>query len=115
VNDFLTVEDAVAQTVAQQIRLRRTSKQKAALAQSHPVYPEAFDAYLEGHYYFERDSDKDTEIAGKYFERATQLDPPMLWLGSSSLGHASSKPSQVLFPGKKVTGLRVKQLSELWR
>ena len=75
VNDFLTVEDDVAKAVVQQIRLRLTSKQKAALAQSHPVNPEAFDAYLQGHYYFERDSDKDTEMAAKYFERATQLDP----------------------------------------
>jgi DNA-binding winged helix-turn-helix (wHTH) protein len=85
VNDFLTVEDDVAKAVVQQIRLRLTSKQKAALAQSHPVNPEAFDAYLQGHYYFERDSDKDTEMAAKYFERATQLDPSyaLAWIGLS--------------------------------
>jgi tetratricopeptide (TPR) repeat protein len=85
VNDFLTVEDDVAKAVAQQIRLRLTSKHKAALAQSHPVNPEAFDAYLQGHYYFERDSDKDTEMAAKYFERATQLDPSyaLAWVGLS--------------------------------
>ena len=85
VNDFLTVEDDVAKAVVQQIRLRLTSKQKAALAQSHPVDPEAFDAYLQGHYYFERDSDKDTEMAAKYFERATQLDPSyaLAWIGLS--------------------------------
>jgi TolB-like protein/DNA-binding winged helix-turn-helix (wHTH) protein/cytochrome c-type biogenesis protein CcmH/NrfG len=85
VNDFLTVEDDVAKAVAQQIRLRLTSKQKAALAQSHPVNPEAFDAYLQGYYYFERDSDKDTEMAAKYFERATQLDPSyaLAWVGLS--------------------------------
>jgi TolB-like protein len=112
VNDFLTVEDDVAKAVVQQIRLRLTSKQKAALAQSHPVDPEAFDAYLQGHYYFERDSDKDTEMAAKYFERATQLDPAMGWLGLGSLGHASGKPSQVSFPPRRVIESRVKQLSE---
>ncbi|MGC2467431.1 MAG: winged helix-turn-helix domain-containing protein [Candidatus Acidiferrum sp.] len=85
VNDFLTVEDDVAKAVVQQIRLRLTSKQKAALAQSHQVNPEAFDAYLQGHYYFERDSDKDTDMAAKYFERATQLDPSyaLAWVGLS--------------------------------
>jgi TolB-like protein len=85
VKDFLTVEDDVAKAVVQQIRLRLTSKQKAALAQSRPVNPEAFDAYLQGHYYFERDSDKDTEMAAKYFERATQLDPSyaLAWVGLS--------------------------------
>ena len=40
------------------------------------------------------------------------LIPPMRWLGSGCLGHASGKPSQVLFPGRRVIGLRVKQLSE---
>jgi TolB-like protein len=85
VNDFLTVEDDVAKAVVQQIRLRLTSQQQAELAQSHPVTPEAFDAYLQGHYYFERDSDKDTEMAAKYFERPTQLDPSyaLAWIGLS--------------------------------
>jgi TolB-like protein/DNA-binding winged helix-turn-helix (wHTH) protein len=73
--EVLTVEDDVAKAVAREIQLRLTSKQQAELAQSHPVNPEAFDAYLQGHYYFERNSDKDTEMAAKYFERATQLDP----------------------------------------
>jgi tetratricopeptide (TPR) repeat protein len=55
------------------------------LAQTHPVNPEAFDAYLQGHYYFERDTDKDTDMAAKYFERATQLDPSyaLAWVGLS--------------------------------
>jgi TolB-like protein/DNA-binding winged helix-turn-helix (wHTH) protein len=83
--DILNVEDDVAKAVASEIRLRLTSQQQAELAQSHSVNPEAFDAYLQGHYYFERDSDKDTNIAVKYFERATELDPSyaLAWVGLS--------------------------------
>jgi TolB-like protein/lipopolysaccharide biosynthesis regulator YciM len=83
--DILNVEDDVAKAVAQQIRLRLTSKNQADLAQSHPANPEAFDAYLQGHYYFERDTDKDTEMAAKYYQRATQLDPSyaLAWVGLS--------------------------------
>jgi len=83
--DILNVEDDVAKAVAHEIRVRLTSKQQAELAQSHPVNPEAFDAYLQGHFYFERDSNKDTEMAAKYFERATQLDPSyaLAWAGLS--------------------------------
>jgi TolB-like protein/DNA-binding winged helix-turn-helix (wHTH) protein/Flp pilus assembly protein TadD len=85
VKDFLTIEDDVAKAVVRQIRLSLTPKQKAELAQSHPVNPEAFDAYLQGHYYFERDSNKDTEMATNYYERATQLDPSyaLAWVGLS--------------------------------
>jgi tetratricopeptide (TPR) repeat protein len=72
-------------TVAREIRLRLTSKQQAELAQSHPVNPEAFDAYLQGYYFFERNTDKDTDMAAKYYERATHLDPSyaLAWVGLS--------------------------------
>jgi tetratricopeptide (TPR) repeat protein len=68
-----------------EIQMRLTSKQQAGLAQSHPANPEAFDAYLKGYYYFERNTDKDTDMAAKYFERATQLDPSyaLAWVGLS--------------------------------
>jgi TolB-like protein/DNA-binding winged helix-turn-helix (wHTH) protein/TPR repeat protein len=83
--DILTIEDDVAKAVAQEIRLRLTSQQQAELEQPHRVNSEAFDAYLQGYYFFERNTDKDTEMAGKYYERATQLDPsyPWAWVGLS--------------------------------
>jgi TolB-like protein/DNA-binding winged helix-turn-helix (wHTH) protein/thioredoxin-like negative regulator of GroEL len=83
--DIVNVQDEVAKAVAHEIRVRLTSQQQAELAQSHPVNPEAFDAYLQGHYYFERDSDKDADMAAKYFERATQIDPSyaLAWVGLS--------------------------------
>jgi TolB-like protein/DNA-binding winged helix-turn-helix (wHTH) protein/Flp pilus assembly protein TadD len=73
--DILTVEDDVANAVAREIQLRLTSKQQAELAQPHPVNPEAFDAYLQGYHYYQGDTDKDADMAAKYFERATQIDP----------------------------------------
>src|SRR5271170_2568851 len=83
--DILNVQDEVAKAVAREIRVRLTSEQQADLAQPRPVNPEAFDAYMQGHYYFERDTDKETEMAAKYFERATQLDPSyaLAWVGLS--------------------------------
>jgi TolB-like protein/DNA-binding winged helix-turn-helix (wHTH) protein/Tfp pilus assembly protein PilF len=83
--DILTIEDDVAKAVAREIQLRLTSKQQAELAQSHPVNPEAFDAYLQGYYFFQRNTDKDTDMAAKYYERATQLDPSdaLAWAGLS--------------------------------
>ena len=83
--DILNVEDDVAKAVAREIRVLVTSKQQTELAQLPPVSPEAFDAYLQGYYHFERDTDKDTEMAAKYYERATQLDPSyaLAWVGLS--------------------------------
>jgi TolB-like protein/DNA-binding winged helix-turn-helix (wHTH) protein len=73
--DILKVQDDVAKAVAQEIKVRLTSQQQAELGQSHSVKPEAFDAYLQGYHFFERNTDKDTQLAAKSYERATQLDP----------------------------------------
>ncbi|HET6930739.1 MAG TPA: winged helix-turn-helix domain-containing protein [Candidatus Acidoferrum sp.] len=73
--DTLNVEDEVAKAVAREIRLRLTPQKQAELAQTHPVNPEAFDAYLQGYHFFQGRTDKDADMAAKYFERATQLDP----------------------------------------
>src|SRR5258705_8916876 len=83
--DILNVQDELAKAVAHEIRVRLTSQQQAELARPRPVNPDAFNAYLQGHYYFERDSNKDTDMAAKYFERATQLDPSyaLAWVGLS--------------------------------
>src|SRR5690349_14038446 len=72
--DTLNVEDEVAKAVAREIRVRLTSQQQEDLGRSRPVNPEAFDAYLQGYYYWQRGTDKDTDVASKYFERATQID-----------------------------------------
>src|SRR6266404_2244821 len=73
--DILNVQDDVAKAVAREIRVRLTSQQQAQLAKSRPVNPEAFDAYLQGYHFFQGNTDKDADVAAKYFERATQLDP----------------------------------------
>jgi TolB-like protein/DNA-binding winged helix-turn-helix (wHTH) protein/Tfp pilus assembly protein PilF len=68
--DFLNVEDEVAKAVAREVQLRLTSQEQARLTRTHPVNPEAFEAYFQGRY-----SGQDPDVAAKYFERATQLDP----------------------------------------
>src|SRR5882724_11029372 len=83
--DILNVQEDVAKAVAREIRLRLSSQKEADLARSRPVNPDAFDAYLKGYYFFQRNTDKDTEMAAKYYERATQLDPSyaLAWAGLS--------------------------------
>jgi TolB-like protein/DNA-binding winged helix-turn-helix (wHTH) protein/lipoprotein NlpI len=85
--DIFNVEEDVAKAVAREIQLRLTSHQQAELPHSHRVNPEAFDAYLQAYQFFGRNKDKDTNIAAKYYERATQLDPSyaLAWAGLSRL------------------------------
>jgi TolB-like protein/DNA-binding winged helix-turn-helix (wHTH) protein len=83
--DFITVEDDVARSVARQIQLRLSSQQQADLTRLRPVNPDAFDAYLQGYYFYQRRTAKDVDMAASYYERATQLDPSyaLAWVGLS--------------------------------
>jgi TolB-like protein/cytochrome c-type biogenesis protein CcmH/NrfG len=83
--DVLNLEDNVAKAVAREIQLRVTLHQQAELSRPRPVNPEAFDAYLQGYYFFQGNTDKDADMAAKYYERATQLDPSyaLAWVGLS--------------------------------
>jgi len=83
--DILNVEDDLAKAVAREIRLRLTPQQQTALSRPHPVNPEAFEAYMQGYYFYERNTNKDADMATQYYERATQLDPSyaLAWVGLS--------------------------------
>jgi TolB-like protein/DNA-binding winged helix-turn-helix (wHTH) protein len=87
--DVLTVQEQVARAVAQEIQLRLTAQREAELARSRPVNPEAFDAYLQGYYFFHRNTDKDSDMSARFYERATQLDPSyaLAWVGLSRARH----------------------------
>jgi TolB-like protein/DNA-binding winged helix-turn-helix (wHTH) protein len=79
--DILSVQDDVAKAVAREIELRLSPQEQAELAGARPVNQEAFDAYLQGNYFLRRNDD----MAARYFERATQLDPSYAraWIGLS--------------------------------
>jgi TolB-like protein/DNA-binding winged helix-turn-helix (wHTH) protein len=82
--NILNIEYDVADAIAHEIRVRLSPSQQAE-SQSHPIGPEAFDAYLQGYYFYQRRTAKDVDTAAKYYERATQLDPSyaLAWVGLS--------------------------------
>jgi TolB-like protein/DNA-binding winged helix-turn-helix (wHTH) protein len=113
--DVLTVEDEVAKAVAREIRIRLTSQQQEDLARSRPVNPEAFDAYLQGYHFFQGNTDKDADMAAKYFERATQLDPSYA-LAWAYLSRARNwQANEGLISMEEGAGWRGKQLKERYR
>jgi TolB-like protein/DNA-binding winged helix-turn-helix (wHTH) protein/Flp pilus assembly protein TadD len=72
--DILSLEDEVAKAVAREIQIRLTPQQQADLTQLRHINPEAFDAYMEGRFFLDRDSAGDLNRAVSYFEQAIRLD-----------------------------------------
>jgi len=83
--DILSLEDDVARAVAREIQIRLTPQQQADLTHPRPVNPEAFDAYMEGRFFLDRDSGGDLNRAANYFEQAIKLDSSyaLAWVGLS--------------------------------
>jgi len=73
--DVLALQDDVSRAIANGIRVRLTPQEQARLASAHPVDLEAYEAYLEGRYFWEKLWPAGGPKASEYFELATKKDP----------------------------------------
>src|SRR6266436_4737894 len=102
--DILSLEDDVARAVAREIQIRLTPQQQADLKRLRPVNAEAFDAYMEGRFFLDRDSAGDLNRAASYFEQAIQLDSSyaLAWVGlSRALFRQADRGSVPLREGRR--------------
>jgi TolB-like protein/DNA-binding winged helix-turn-helix (wHTH) protein/Flp pilus assembly protein TadD len=73
--DILSLQDEVARTIANEIKINLTPQEERQLKSAHPVDPEAYQLYLNGRYHLETWSEHGIRLAVDYFERAIQKDP----------------------------------------
>jgi len=83
--DILSLEDDVARAVSREIQIRLTPQQQVDLTRARPVNAEAFDVYMEGRFFLDRDNDGDLNRAASYYEQAIKLDSSYApaWVGLS--------------------------------
>ena len=73
--DVLVLQDELARTVAEQIRVELPRSAATRLASSRPVKPEAYDAYSKGRYFWNQRTPEAMTIAENYFQQAIRADP----------------------------------------
>ena len=73
--DVLVLQDEVARDIANGIRVELTLQEGARLAGSHPVNPEAHEAYLKGLFYFNQFTEPDVRKSLGFFQQAIEKDP----------------------------------------
>jgi serine/threonine protein kinase len=72
--DILTLQNEVAQAVAQNIQIKTTPQEQMRLAQARPIDPAAYDYFLRGRFYLNRQTKADNEKAIEMFDRAVEKD-----------------------------------------
>jgi TolB-like protein/DNA-binding winged helix-turn-helix (wHTH) protein/Tfp pilus assembly protein PilF len=73
--DVIALQDEVAAAIADEIRIQLLPSEKARLATSRAIKPEAYEAYLRGLYHIYKRNQTDLEQSTAYFQRAIELDP----------------------------------------
>jgi TolB-like protein/tetratricopeptide (TPR) repeat protein len=114
-NDVLALQDEVARTIADQIRIAVTPEERARLARPRTVDPEAQELYLQGMQalgtgnpgnaigYFQKAIDKDPNYAQAHAELADSYG----WMGE-----AGWMPYSEAFPKEKAAAIKAIALDE---
>ena len=71
---ILTLQGDVARGIARSLALTLLPEEQLRLASTRPVNPEAYEAYLKGHFHAQKETPADHDLALKYFEAALTSD-----------------------------------------
>jgi len=99
--NVLAMQDEIAQAIAREINVELTPGEQAHFAHSHPVNPEAHDAYLKGRYYLSSFSEERVRKAIEQFEDAIKIDPSFA-LPYTGLADAYTYGADWYFPAIEV-------------
>jgi TolB-like protein/Tfp pilus assembly protein PilF len=73
--DVLALQDDVARSIANEIRVKLTPRELTRLTSSRAVNSEAYEAYLKGRYFWSKRTQEGEQKGLEYFQRAVSLDP----------------------------------------
>jgi TolB-like protein/DNA-binding winged helix-turn-helix (wHTH) protein/Flp pilus assembly protein TadD len=73
--DTLALQNKVARAIADQIRIKLTPREQAALKNVKVVNPEAYESYLKGRYFWNKRTADGLKTAVAYFDQAIEKDP----------------------------------------
>jgi len=73
--DVLALQRDVTQNIVGEIRIKLTPQEQVRFGNVRPVNPEAYDHYLRGQFYLQRQNKDDNEAAITALERAVAVDP----------------------------------------
>jgi len=74
-HDVLKLQGEVAQVIANEINAKVTPQEQARLSGKRPIDPAAYQAYLQGRYYWNKRTEEDIQKAIGYFQQAINKDP----------------------------------------
>jgi len=75
VTDALTIQQEIAQTVSEKLRLKLSGAQEQQLAKRNTVNPQAYDLLLKGRFFWNKGAEEDRRKAVEYYNQAITVEP----------------------------------------
>jgi len=116
--DVLTLQGEVARAIASEIQVKVTPQERARLASTRPVNPEAYAAYLKGRSSLEAWTEAGCRTAIKWFEKAIDRDstyaPPYAGVADAyyTLAYLNFVPPREAIPRAKEAAAKALALDE---
>jgi tetratricopeptide (TPR) repeat protein len=108
--DILTVEDSIAERVAEALTLRLSGEEKRQLVKQHTKSGAAYHLYLKGRYFWNKRTEESLRKGIEYFQRAIEIDPDYALahagLADSYLSGLSRQPPTEAMPKAKTAAMR---------
>jgi TolB-like protein/DNA-binding winged helix-turn-helix (wHTH) protein/Flp pilus assembly protein TadD len=115
---ILALQEEVARTIAQQIKIRLTPREQVGLAGARAVDPEVHESYLKGRYYFNQRTEDALNRSIGYFQQAIDTDPSyaLAYCGLADayavLGFRGGVPSKDALSKAKAAALKAIELDD---
>jgi TolB-like protein/DNA-binding winged helix-turn-helix (wHTH) protein/Flp pilus assembly protein TadD len=115
---ILALQEEVARTIAQQIKIRLTPREQVGLAGARAVDPQVHESYLKGRYYFNQRTEDSLNRSIGYFQQAIARDPSyaLAYCGLADayalLGFRGGVPSKDALSHAKAAALKAIQLDD---
>jgi len=115
-SDILTVQEEIAQDISEKLRLRLTGEEKEQLAKRHTSNSEAYQAYIQGRYFWNKRTKENLEKGIEYFTQAIDKDPnyALAYAGLADsyliLGNLSLLPPKDAFPKARAAATKALEL-----
>ncbi|MGC2369010.1 MAG: tetratricopeptide repeat protein [Candidatus Sulfotelmatobacter sp.] len=116
--NILEVQEEVARNIVEQIQLNLTPEDRARLASTPPVDPEAYESFLKGRYYFNQRTEDALRKSIASFQQAIARDPAYapaysgLAEASAMLGFRGGLPSKDALSGARKAALKAIELDD---
>ena len=116
--DVLALQDDVARSIANEVKIKLTPPELARLTSKRAVNPQAYEAYLRGRYYWGKRTAEGEQKGLEYFQQAVALDPsyPPAYSGIADsyivLGAHGHLPVHDAFPKARAAAMKALELDE---